>query len=78
VDGTPRVRVYRGLASGGFSRRYCPRAHVSWRPAAHLVRAWVPKRCMVGPGELFMQSWSTTKGSRRAADLTRVRNVARD
>ena len=77
VDGVPKVRVYKGQASGGFKRRSCGGAKVAWQPAKHRVRAQVPKVCMVGPAKLFMQSWTAKNWAGRAVDLTQGRNVPR-
>lgn len=77
ASGVARVRVYAGTSGGGLRHRSCGGARVSWRPADHLVRAWIPKRCMVGPAALYMQSWSARTWSGRAVDVTRIRHVAR-
>ena len=77
VNGVPKVRVYRGLASGGLKQRNCSGAEVTWSPVRHVIHARVPKRCMVGPAELFMQSWTVRVWTGRPADLTAGRDVAR-
>lgn len=75
--GAPKVHVYKGLASGGLKKRACGGARVTWQPPRHLVRARVPRSCMVGPAKLFMQSWSAKTWTGRAVDITRGRDVVR-